>query len=126
VRAAYVNPLRDPARVHAICEEYRAAATLDLAHDQADRNNGRRIASPLLLWSASGALDDWYAEAGGPRALWRDWADEVQGGPASRRPFLPGRDPGRNRRRSEPVLLRGFLSSTQCALCQASQRTTSA
>jgi haloacetate dehalogenase len=48
VRAAYIEALRDPAHVHAICEEYRAAATLDLAHDQADRRDGRRIACPLL------------------------------------------------------------------------------
>jgi haloacetate dehalogenase len=90
VRAAYVEALRDPARVHAICEEYRAAATLDIAHDQADRNNGRRIASPLLaLWSATGALDGWYADAGGPLALWRDWADEVEGGPLAGGHFFP-------------------------------------
>src|SRR3990170_2771637 len=64
VRAAYVEALRDPAHVHAICEEYRAAATLDRAHDQADRKNERRINCPLLaLWSAPGALDEWYAEA---------------------------------------------------------------
>jgi haloacetate dehalogenase len=90
VRAAYVEALRDPVRVHAICEEYRAAATLDLAHDQADRNNGRRIACPLLvLWSANGPLDDWYAEAGGPLSLWRDWAIEVQGGSLPGGHFFP-------------------------------------
>jgi haloacetate dehalogenase len=90
VRAAYVEALRDPAHVHAICEEYRAAATLDLAHDRADRNNGRRIACPLLaLWSATGALNDWYAEAGGPLALWRDWADQVHGGPLPGGHFFP-------------------------------------
>jgi haloacetate dehalogenase len=90
VRAAYVEALRDPTRVHAICEEYRAAATLDLAHDQADRNNGRRVACPLLaLWSANGPLDDWYVEAGGPLSLWRDWADEVRGGSLPGGHFFP-------------------------------------
>src|SRR3989449_4711198 len=48
VRAAYVQALRDPAHVHAICEEYRAAATLDREHDKADRIAWRRIACPLL------------------------------------------------------------------------------
>ena len=48
VRAAYVQALRDPAQVHAICEEYRAAATLDREHDKADSLEGRRIACPLL------------------------------------------------------------------------------
>jgi haloacetate dehalogenase len=37
VRSAYVAALRDPATVHAICEEYRAAATLDFAQDMNDR-----------------------------------------------------------------------------------------
>src|SRR5262249_57408759 len=37
VRTAYIEALRDPARVHAICEEYRAAATLDHEHDLEDR-----------------------------------------------------------------------------------------
>ena len=51
-RAAYIEALRDPARVHAICEEYRAAATLDHEHDLEDRHAGRRIACPVLvLWS---------------------------------------------------------------------------
>ncbi len=90
IRAAYVEALRDPAHVHAICEEYRAAATLDRAHDQADRTKGRRIACPVLaLWSAAGAFDDWYADAGGPLSLWRDWADDVQGSPLPGGHFFP-------------------------------------
>jgi haloacetate dehalogenase len=42
VRAAYIDALRDRARVHAICEEYRAAATLDHEHDLAHRLSGTR------------------------------------------------------------------------------------
>ena len=80
VHAAYVHALRDPAHVHAICEEYRAAATLDREHDKTDRTEGRRITCPLLvLWGSAGALDTWYEEAGGPIALWREWSDDVQG-----------------------------------------------
>ncbi|MGH7579259.1 MAG: alpha/beta hydrolase, partial [Gemmatimonadales bacterium] len=67
VRAAYVEALRNPGHIHAICEEYRAAATIDREHDGADRRHGRRIAGPVLaLWSRGGALDTWYREAGGP------------------------------------------------------------
>ncbi|MDR6854489.1 hypothetical protein [Variovorax guangxiensis] len=66
VRAAYVDALRDAAHVHAVCEEYRAAATIDRAHDQADLAAGRRIGCPVLaLWGAGGALDTWYAGEGG-------------------------------------------------------------
>jgi haloacetate dehalogenase len=86
VRAAYIEALRDPARVHAICEEYRAAATLDHEHDLEDRQAGRRIACPVLvLWSGRGPLGTWYAEVGGPLALWRAWAN----GPLDAGHFFP-------------------------------------
>ena len=59
VRTAYVAALRDRDSVHAICEEYRAAATIDFAQDMADRKAGRRIACPLLaLWG-----DRWPARS---------------------------------------------------------------
>jgi haloacetate dehalogenase len=55
VRSAYIAALREPDHVHAICEEYRAAATIDREHDAADRRAGRRITCPTLsLWSANG------------------------------------------------------------------------
>jgi haloacetate dehalogenase len=95
-RAAYIEALRDPARVHAICEEYRAAATLDHEHDLADRQAGRRIACPLLvLWSGRGPLNAWYAELGGPLAIWRAWANDVHGGPFDAGHFFPEEIPGR-------------------------------
>jgi haloacetate dehalogenase len=78
VRHAYVDALRDPAHAHAICEEYRAGATLDRVHDQEDRKAGRRISCPLLaLWSARGPLATWYAE--GPLRIWEAWGEAVQG-----------------------------------------------
>jgi haloacetate dehalogenase len=90
VRAAYVEALRDPAHIHAICEEYRAAATLDRQHDETDRTAGRRIASPILaLWSAQGALDTWYVDAGGPLAIWRAWGKDVEGHPIEAGHFFP-------------------------------------
>src|SRR5438445_5583634 len=48
LRAAYVRALSNPVSVHAICEEYRAAATLDREHDAEDRLAGRRIVCPVL------------------------------------------------------------------------------
>src|SRR5262249_3654345 len=90
VRAAYIEALRDPARVHAICEEYRAAATLDHEHDLKDRRAGRRIACPVLvLWSGRGPLGNWYADFGGPPALWRAWANDVRGRPLDAGHFFP-------------------------------------
>jgi haloacetate dehalogenase len=63
----------DAAAIHATCEEFRAAATIDLIHDDADRE--RKISCPtLLLWSATGmwATDDM-------REVWRSRAEDVQG-----------------------------------------------
>ena len=79
-RDAYLQALRRPESVHAICEEYRAAASIDRQHDADDRQAGRRIQAPLLvLWSERGPLGTWYADAGGPLGIWRGWAEDVQG-----------------------------------------------
>ena len=94
VRAAYVEALRDLGHVHAICEEYRAAATVDRDHDQADRARGHKIRCPLLaLWSAGGAVDTWYADEGGPLALWREFAHQVEGASIDGGHFFPEQDP---------------------------------
>ena len=94
LREAYVHALRDLAHVHAICEEYRAAAGVDREHDQADRDAGRRIECPLLaLWSDSGGLASWYADVGGPLGLWRRWAQDVRGQPLSGGHFFAEEEP---------------------------------
>jgi haloacetate dehalogenase len=92
VRAAYLDALRDPVHAHAICEEYRAAATIDREHDRSDRVCGRRISCPLfIIWSARGPLEEWYAAESGPIGLWQAWADDVQGRPIDAGHFFSGR-----------------------------------
>jgi haloacetate dehalogenase len=94
IRAAYVAALQDPASVHAICEEYRAAATVDRAAEKADRDAGRRIEAPvLLLWSADGPLDEWYTDAGGPLGIWCSWANDVRGRSIQGGHFFPEQNP---------------------------------
>jgi haloacetate dehalogenase len=89
VRAEYLRSFREPATLHAICEEYRAAATLDRQHDEADRGR-RRIPCPVLaLWSGRGAVAAWYD----PLAIWRDWADDVRGHALDCGHFLPEEAP---------------------------------
>jgi haloacetate dehalogenase len=108
VRAAYVRAFRDPAHAHAICEEYRAAATIDREHDAADRAAGRRIACPLLaLWSAGGALDSWYVEESGPIALWQAWSEDVGGHSLEAGHFFPEELP----ERTAEALDRFFVSA---------------
>jgi haloacetate dehalogenase len=72
----YVRCLRDPEAIRATCEDYRAAATLDYEHDEADRQAGRRMACPLLaLWGRKGFLEGHYDVLD----VWRGWAEEVDG-----------------------------------------------
>jgi haloacetate dehalogenase len=74
--AAYRRLLDDPSVVEAICEDYRAGATIDREHDDADRG-ARWIECPLLaLWSARGALPRLYGDV---LEIWRPWAREVTG-----------------------------------------------
>jgi haloacetate dehalogenase len=90
VREAYIEALRDPASVHAICEEYRAAASCDFERDRADRSAGRRIQCPtLVLWSKASPLEDWYEEDDGPLGIWKRWANEVSGRAIAGGHFFP-------------------------------------
>lgn len=77
--ADYLAAARDPAKIEGMCEDYRAAATIDLAHDRACRAAGRKVMCPLLvLWGAKGKIGQWYE----PLAIWRQYcAGEVTGGP---------------------------------------------
>lgn len=94
VRAEYVETLRDPARAHAICEEYRAAAGLDIEHDKADQKESRRITCPMLhMWAAGGPLDTFYEKEGGALGIWRKWADNVQGQAIKGGHFFPEDNP---------------------------------
>jgi haloacetate dehalogenase len=53
---------------------------VDREHDEADLAAGRRINCPtLVLWSRGSGLDEWYADEGGPLAIWRTWAADVRG-----------------------------------------------
>ena len=80
VRNAYIDALRDPARVHAICEEYRAAATIDREHDAADMAANKKVTCPLLaVWSKNGGIEKWYQDDCGPLEIWRSFACDVEG-----------------------------------------------
>ena len=88
--AAYRAAFREPERVHATCEDYRAGATIDRALDEADRAAGRKIAAPLLaLWGAKGIP----ARGESPLAVWRRWASDVSGKGIECGHFLPEEAP---------------------------------
>jgi len=89
VVADYVRCFSERAAIHASCEDYRAAASIDLAHDEASRN--QRIACPLLvLWGARGFVQRSYDVL----AVWRDYATDVRGHTVDSGHFLPEEAPG--------------------------------
>jgi haloacetate dehalogenase len=72
----YLSCFRNPETIRAICEDYRAGATIDCLHDETDKRAGRRITCPVLaLWGAQARLEAWYDSL----AVWREWAADVQG-----------------------------------------------
>ena len=76
--ADYLAAARDPATITGMCEDYRAAATIDLVHDQISRAKRMHVQCPMLvLWGARGQIGGWYD----PLDLWRRYCDaEVKGG----------------------------------------------
>jgi len=95
IRAEYVANFSAPERIHAICEEYRAAATLDYRHDEADRGKRRITCPTLALWSHTAAVAAWYE----PLEVWKAWADDVSGGAISAGHFIPEEAPDETTRR---------------------------
>jgi len=76
--AEYVRCLSLPGTAHGICEDYRAAAGIDLAHDRADREAARLLPMPLLaLWGEQGVVHRCFD----PLAEWRRVAADVRGHP---------------------------------------------
>ena len=76
VVAAYRAQLDDPGAIEAMCEDYRAGATVDRALDDADRG-ARTIDCPVrVLWGAAGALPLFYDD---PLALWPPYAPAATG-----------------------------------------------
>jgi haloacetate dehalogenase len=74
--AEYERCIARPGSAHAICEDYRAAASIDLEHDRADRERGVRVAPPLhVLWGAHGTVGRCFDVL----ALWREAAQAVDG-----------------------------------------------
>ncbi len=101
IQIEYLRTSSDPANIHAMCEDYRAGASIDLQHDKADLD--KKIACPLLvLWGERGAMGRLYDVM----PIWRERGANVTG------KGLPG---GHNLQEELPeqVLteLRGFLQA---------------
>ncbi len=70
----YLSAFEKPDAIRASCEDYRAAVTTDIGHDDAD--GGRRLSMPVLaLWAKAGVIERCFDAL----ALWRQRADQVEG-----------------------------------------------
>lgn len=75
--ADYLEAVRAPETIRGMCEDYRAAATVDLDHDRETRASGHKVACPLLvLWGTKARIEQWYDAP----AIWRRYCSaEVVG-----------------------------------------------
>jgi haloacetate dehalogenase len=79
--AEYKRCFRNPETIHAICEDYRAGASIDLEHDEAHLKAGRKIDCPvLLLWGATGGVGRNHNP--GPADIWKSHASNIVGAQA--------------------------------------------
>jgi haloacetate dehalogenase len=85
----YARCFADPASIHAMCEDYRASATTDLAQDGADVGRLKITCPMLALWGANGAVGRNFDVL----ASWRDWADDVRGGAVPGGHYIPEEAP---------------------------------
>ncbi|MCI0480429.1 MAG: alpha/beta hydrolase, partial [Candidatus Dadabacteria bacterium] len=84
----YVRCFSDPDAIHASCEDYRAAATIDLVHDEEDFD--KKITCPLLvLWGGKGFINRTYDVID----TWKEKAVNVQGRALDCGHFLPEEKP---------------------------------
>ena len=101
-QADYLAAAKLPSVIHAMCEDYRAGAGYDRLVDEADKAADKKIACPVqVLWGAKGALAAWYDTL----AIWREWADDVQGQVLDCGHFIPEEKP-----EETLALLRGFFA----------------
>ena len=76
-----------PKTIHGSCADYRAAAGIDLTHDEVDYKAGRKINVPaLVLWGSRGSVGTLYGD--NQLAIWREAASDVTGGPLNTGHYL--------------------------------------
>jgi haloacetate dehalogenase len=100
--AEYRRCIRLPGIAHAICEDYRAAATIDLEHDRADRDAGVKITQPLqVFWGADGIIGKCFD----PIAEWNRVAAHVRGSALPSGHYIPEEAPDALLEAALPFLL---------------------
>lgn len=89
--ADYLAAVRIPENVLGMCEDYRAATTIDLVHDRESRAAGAKVQCPMLvLWGTEGSIEKWYDAL----PIWREYcAADVVGGAVRSGHYIPEENP---------------------------------
>ncbi len=86
--AEYLRCFSDPETIHASCEDYRAAASIDLIHDEEDIS--KKVTCPLLaLWGSKGFINRTYDVL----SVWNEYAEKVEGKALESGHYLPEEAP---------------------------------
>ena len=86
----YIRCFSDPGTIAGSCADYRAAASIDLVHDDETFAAGRKLECPVLvLWGAQGFVGREYE----PLSVWREYAGDVRGEALPTGHFLPEEAP---------------------------------
>jgi haloacetate dehalogenase len=73
--AEYIRCIKNPATIHAMCEDYRATVGIDLEMDTADFEKGRKVTCPVLLaWGATGGVGRHHK----PTEIWPRYASDIR------------------------------------------------
>lgn len=90
IRKEYLKAFSRPDSLHAICEDYRAGAFVDGAHDTEDRKRGRKIHIPtVVLWQDPKGMDLPFD----PLKTWQSWAPNASGSAIDAGHLLPEEKP---------------------------------
>ncbi len=88
--AAYLRTYKEPAAIHAVCEDYRAAAGIDCRLLEADRKAGKKVTTPLLtLWGEKGTVGELFNVI----EMWKQEAADVSGRGLPCGHLIPEEDP---------------------------------
>jgi haloacetate dehalogenase len=110
--AHYLKSAREPETIHAMCEDYRAAAGIDRRLDEADKVAGTRIQCPLqVLWGKRNLLERCYDVL----AVWREWARAVEGQAIDCGHYLPEEAPDATYSAIKDFLDRNAPRAFRCA-----------
>ena len=87
----YLECIKNPETINAICEDYRAAATIDMIDDKKSRDDNIKINVPLLiLWGNKGKLEEWYQTL----SIWKKYCSkEVKGNAINSGHYLAEENP---------------------------------